>query len=154
MRAASPRTSTWRRRKHVIAPLGILLFLRTGSVPAQDDRLRLAPGGASLYRAAVVAQLAPGPPPGRSPAPRDDLEQVLLEVDINRQGLDETAVFLKTREGMLLIGEDDLRRWRLRAPEGAARRSEGKSYYPLDAIPGATFRIDEARQAVTITAGP
>jgi outer membrane usher protein len=76
---------------------------------------------------------------------------VLLEVDINQQSLHETAVFLKRKDGMLFMGEEDLQRWRLRKPDSAAYRHEGKNYYPLAAIPGATFQLDEVKQTLTIS---
>src|SRR4051812_35536325 len=130
MRAASTPRSTWRPNDYLVASLGLLALLRTDLVPAQSDRSQLGPDG--------PAEWALRPAPGRiqksfhaqlqapqqpAPAPqglrRDNFEEALLEVDINQQGLDETALFLRTQDGMLWMAEDDLQRWRLRKPDSS-----------------------------------
>src|SRR6266446_8523071 len=118
MPEVSTLLSTWRRPRPLVA-LGILLLLPS-CVFAQNDRLKpelrdSSPDAATVRRA--------------------DVEEVLLEVDINRQGLHETALFLKNKDGTFLVGDADLQRWRLRKPDSAAYRHEGKDYYPLAAIP-------------------
>ena len=133
MPEVSTLLSTWRHPKHLFA-LGILLFLPS-SVFAQSERIRSELGDK---------------PPDAAAVRRDDVEEMLLEVDLNRQGLHETVLFLKDKRGTFLVGEDDLQRWRLRKPDSAAYRHEGKDYYPLAAIPGATYQLDEVRQTLTI----
>jgi outer membrane usher protein len=75
---------------------------------------------------------------------------LLLQVDVNRQGLNETVLVLRSGERFLIAAED-LARWRLRAPDAAALVHDGRSYYPLDALPGVSFELDEARQRLSIT---
>src|SRR6267142_3742221 len=135
MPEVSTLLSTWRRHKHLVA-LGILLSLPS-SVFAQNDRIRPELRDKSPDTAAVR---------------RAEVEEVLLEVDINRQGLRETAVFLKNKDGTFLVGDADLQRWRLRKPDSAAYRHEGKDYYALAAISGTTYQLDEVRQTLTINA--
>jgi outer membrane usher protein len=75
--------------------------------------------------------------------------ELLLQVDVNRQGLNETVLVLRSGERFLLAGED-LARWRLRIPEVAPFAHDGRSFYPLDALPGVSFELDQATQRLTI----
>ena len=70
-------------------------------------------------------------------------------MDVNRQGLDETVLVLRSGS-RLYVGADDLARWRLHAPGVAPLLHEGRSYYPLDALPGVKFELHEAAQRLAI----
>lgn len=72
---------------------------------------------------------------------------------MNRQGLDETVVVLRSGS-RLFIGEEDLARWRLRAPQAAPLVHESRLYYPLDALPGVRHEVEEARQRLSILTAP
>src|SRR5688572_26612772 len=79
--------------------------------------------------------------------------EMLVQVDLNQQGLNETVIVLRAG-ARLLIAAEDLRRWRLRTPDAAPYSREGRTYFPLGALPGVQYRLDEARQTLAITTGP
>ena len=109
----------------------------TGPVNAQPD---------------TTERIPPAVPPLIAPAARE--EELLLQVDVNAQGLADTALVLRGADGRIAVPADSLDRWRLRRPDVAPRFSNGAPYYPLDAIPGVTYVYDAARQRLTITAPP
>lgn len=83
-------------------------------------------------------------------------EEVLLQVDINAQGLDETALILKVRadnagSDEFLVSAEDLQRWRLRAPDGPPLRHHGQNYFRLADIAGARVVFDDRKQSLAIT---
>lgn len=80
-------------------------------------------------------------------------EELLLQVDVNRQQLNQTVVVLRS-DKRLFVAREDLARWRLRVPEAAPLVHQGIEYYPLDALPAATFQLDESRQTLTVAAAP
>jgi outer membrane usher protein len=82
-----------------------------------------------------------------------DVVEMLVQVDLNQQGLNETVIVLRAAT-RLLIAAEDLRRWRLRTPDALPYFREGRTYFPLDALPGVDYRLDEARQTLAITTGP
>ena len=86
--------------------------------------------------------------------PRDvaDTTELLVQVDINGQGLDETVVVLRDRGGNFFLSDDDLQRWRLNLPPCDSVVDQGTTYSPLTAIPGVQTSFDEARMTLTIVA--
>jgi len=88
------------------------------------------------------------------PATPDTPQEALLLVDINQQRLDETVLMLRGPQGEVLVSGEDLSRWRLRRPEVAPTPHLGALYYPLAAIRGLLYRVDEAQQTLVIEAPP
>jgi outer membrane usher protein len=81
-----------------------------------------------------------------------DMEELVLEVDVNQQGINDTAVVLRAKDGAFFVAEEDLDRWRLRKPGVLALKYGGSNYYPSDSIPGAKFQLDRVKQTLRITA--
>lgn len=94
---------------------------------------------------------APAPTPSADPSAAP--VEILVQVDVNRQNLNETVIVLRHR-GELYIAAEDLRRWRMRVPAGGALEHNGASYYPVTTLPGAAWELNEARQSLTVTASP
>ena len=86
--------------------------------------------------------------------PAGELSEMLFQVDVNSQGFTETAALLRSSDGSFFVATEDLERWRLRVPSGVPLRHEGRSYYPLDDLPGATALVDERRLTMQITTRP
>jgi outer membrane usher protein len=87
-------------------------------------------------------------------APDANDEELLLQVDVNAQGLTDTVLVLRSAEGKIAVPVDSLDRWRLRRPDVVPRFHDGAPYYPLDAIPGVTYTYDAAKQRLLIAAPP
>ena len=95
------------------------------------------------------------PPPAPLPlqiTPAAREEELLLQVDVNAQGLADTVLVLRGADGRIAVPADSLDRWRLRRPGVAPRFHDGVPYYPLDAIQGVTYAYDAIRQRLTINA--
>ncbi len=80
------------------------------------------------------------------------MEELVLEVDVNEQGLNDTAIVLRAKDGAFFVAEEDLDRWRLRKPGVVALKYGGDNYYPAASIPGAKFQFDPVKQTLRITA--
>jgi outer membrane usher protein len=78
---------------------------------------------------------------------------LLLSIYVNQEELHETALLLK-KDGDLLADGADVQRWRLSLPSKPALSYQGHEYYPLTALTGISYRIDEAKQALLIEAKP
>ncbi|MCA8106504.1 MULTISPECIES: fimbria/pilus outer membrane usher protein [Burkholderia] len=109
----------------------------SAQTPHAQERLVAAP-------AAAAAQASHGAAGG--PA------ELLYQVDINRQGLDETALLIKAADGAFYVSADDLKRWRLRRPDVAPLAGNDTPYYPLNAIAGLTYTVDEQNLTMAISA--
>ncbi|WP_230426126.1 fimbria/pilus outer membrane usher protein [Ralstonia syzygii] len=81
-----------------------------------------------------------------------DTAELLLQFDLNQQGLDETALLLKTKGGGLYASAEDLKRWRLRQPEVTPLAHNNELFYPLKAIATLSYQLDETRMTVAVTA--
>ena len=81
-------------------------------------------------------------------------ENLWLQIDINHQELDETVLILRTRDGAILLAEEDLERWRISSPPSFYKRVSGKNYYRLQSITGAKFRLEETTQKLFIEMPP
>ncbi len=112
----------------------------------------LAAAGPVSAQPDAAERVPPAAPPLIAPSARE--EELLLLVDVNAQGLADTVLVLRAADGRIAVPVDSLDRWRLRRPDVAPRFSNGTPYYPLDAIQGATYAYDAARQRLTITAPP
>lgn len=76
-------------------------------------------------------------------------EEMWLAFQVNRQESAEIVLVLR-HEGRLMARGEDLKRWRLRVPDVTPLSHGGDEWYPLDALPGAAFTVDEARQALEL----
>lgn len=78
-------------------------------------------------------------------------EIMLLQVDINRQRLDETVLVLKDRHGGLFLAADDLARWRVRLPDTVPFKHADQNFYQLSAVAGSDHTLDGSRSTLFIT---
>ncbi len=128
-----------------------LLRARPGSVRLEIELKTDAEPRISSRRIADGFRLTLELAPGAAVSPT--MEEVLAEVRINRQG-PEQALLLRQADGALFARAADLQRWRLRLPDASALAYRGEDFYPLAAFPGLTYRLDEARAALSIDASP
>jgi outer membrane usher protein len=116
----------------------------------------LAAAGPVSAQPSATERVPPGAAPPAvlpaAPAPADD--ELLLQVDVNAQGLDDTVLVLRAPDGKIAVPVDSLDRWRLRRPDAPPRFHAGAPYYSLDAIPGVTYAYNAAKQRLTVTAPP
>jgi outer membrane usher protein len=87
------------------------------------------------------------PAPPVAGAPRN-LQELLVEADVNQQGLRDSILVLRDATGRFLFAADDLKRWRVRRPGVAPVQSGGMDFYPLAAIPDAKAAFDPAKQTI------
>src|SRR5207302_34504 len=122
---------------------------------AQETELKLrlseqlSPGAPRPEAPSPLATPAPPVPP----APQRVME-LLLQVDVNRQQLDEPVLVLRREDGTLLIAGEDLDRWRLRRPSTPPYEHEGRLFYPSSDLPWLKLSLDERTQTLTISADP
>lgn len=119
--------------------------------------LLLAPPAAASTTAAATpsanAHTATGPSSAVISAP----VELLLEVQLNQQAWHETDMFLgfgSAPDKKLYARGTDLERWRLHLPDTKPYVYQGETFYPLDAIPGLTYHVDPATEALSINAPP
>jgi outer membrane usher protein len=93
------------------------------------------------------ATAAPG---GGSEAP--EVEELLLQLDINKEALDETVLLLKSHGGELYADAEDLQRWRLRLPHELPLKHKDGLFYRLKAVAGLSYVLDEVHLTVALTA--
>ena len=49
------------------------------------------------------------------------------------------------------VSAEDLKRWRLRIPDAPPLVHQGRTYYPLDALPGVSFEFDPRTQRLSFS---
>ena len=84
----------------------------------------------------------------------EPLTEAVLEVSVNETTGGEALVVLRDAQGHLWLEASDLARLRLLQPAVESHRAQGRDYFPLLAIPGATVAVDDFAQHVTVTAPP
>lgn len=78
--------------------------------------------------------------------------ELLLAISINGAAQRDCEHIAVLNDGRLAANTEALQRWRLRIPEIEPIPYLGESYYPLDAIPGLRYSLDEAAQELQIEA--
>ena len=116
--------------------------------------------GAHLLTLEVFPESAPtvakAAPPVTPPV-RAGTQELLLEVWINRQPIEGSIVALRGSDGRVLVSNEDLRRWRFRTPAPTPMPPDapgGGGHQLLDAMPGLSYRVDEATQTLFVEAPP
>lgn len=121
--------------------------------PASEVASHTAPAGGSPALADTPQAEPATRNAGSTPTPPADAgpEELLLEVHLNEQDMHQTTLFLRLADGRVLATGEDMQQWRLPPPPGAALAYDGSDFYPLDAIAGASYKIDTATQSIWIT---
>ncbi len=88
------------------------------------------------------------------PQPASGKAELLLAVRINGTAEPESEHIMTLANGRLAATAEALQHWRLRAPAVKPIPFEGQNYYPLDAIPGLRYQLDQATQELQITISP
>src|SRR6266480_3913317 len=132
MRAASTPRLIWPAHRFPSLLLSATLFAwlpRAALAQETELKLRLSEQlSPDAERPEAPSPLATPAPPV-PPAPQRVME-LLLQVDVNRQRLDEPVLVLRREDGTLLIAGEDLDRWRLRRPSTPPYEHEGRLFYP------------------------
>jgi outer membrane usher protein len=115
-------------------------------IPAAMGTLPPAPVSAA-------SSAEPAPIPSTDQAVTGPVE-LLLDVFLNEQELHQTALFLEPKPGELYAQLFDLQSWRLVLPPVGLLHYDNVDFYPLNAIPGITYKIDTATQTVHISVPP
>ena len=84
---------------------------------------------------------------------QESYEEMFLEVDLNRQGINKPTLVLRRGDRMFLLKAEDLAAFRLKTPSTAPHVHDGMPFFPVDALGDAHFEFDEARQRLAIMAG-
>jgi outer membrane usher protein len=104
----------------------------------------------------TLARAAPAPEATHGTASASESgtasNEMWLAVSLNGQMWDGTALVLGEPQGRVWVRGADLASWHLSVPKAEARLRGGESYYPLDALAGLSWRIDEPTQALMIDA--
>lgn len=80
-----------------------------------------------------------------------ELDELLLAVSINGQRVTQGTLVARKLDRLWVRGAD-LQTWRLLVPAGEALSWGGEQLYPLHALAGVSYRIDEAEQLLLIEA--
>ena len=78
---------------------------------------------------------------------------LLYAVRVNGQDFGEPRL-LRLPDGRLLARRVDLEEWRLRIPDVKPMLFRGEEHYPLDAFEGIAYRLNEARQELSLEIAP
>ncbi len=141
--------------KLTAAAFGLRLALskELTSTRAADQAPKTVAGSGGAPQPATKSSAGEILEPARTPrASAGDMEELVLEVDVNQQRINDTAIVLRANDGVFFLAEEDLDRWRLRKPGVPALKYGGSNYYPSDSIPGAKFQLDRVKQTLRITA--
>jgi outer membrane usher protein len=84
-------------------------------------------------------------------SPTGEMQETLWNVTLNGIDRRETVLFCLIGGKVFTAGKD-LQRWRLRLPKAEPHVHDGEAFYPLDALKGAVYRVDEATQSIAIDA--
>lgn len=105
-----------------------------------------------IFISALLFALLPGSVRAASipPSPSNPLQENLWSVTLNGVDKHETVLFLREAGDKVLASGKDLQSWRLRLPALPPLMHHGETFYPLDRLRGATYRVDEAMQAIAI----
>lgn len=103
-----------------------------------------------LYGLLLGTDLRADPVP-RATADARDVEELLLAVSINGQRTTPGAPIARIA-GRLWVHRDDLLQWRLTVPANEGMSWDGEVLYPLHALPGLSYRVDEPQQLLLIEA--
>ncbi|HEY5755629.1 MAG TPA: fimbria/pilus outer membrane usher protein [Steroidobacter sp.] len=80
-----------------------------------------------------------------------DVEELLLAVSINGQRMTQGTLVARIAD-RLWVRREDLLQWRLIVPAGEAVSWGGEQLYPLHALAGVSYRIDDPQQLLLIDA--
>jgi len=116
---------------------------------------------ASLTARVAIAATTPEPARNSAVALATDSAQaqaaeqeLWLVVQINHYGPAEPVLLLRLADGRLLARGDDVTHWRLPLPTQVPVSSGGDKFYALDSLPGLTYTLDEAKQALFVSVPP
>lgn len=82
----------------------------------------------------------------------EGVEELWFSAQLNQLSSTQTLVFLRQKDGRLLISKSDWQQWRLKLPTVAAYKYEAEEYYYLDQIQGLTYRVNESDLSITLEA--
>jgi outer membrane usher protein len=80
--------------------------------------------------------------------------ELLLDVRINGVGTGVCEHLLRLSNGRLTALAGSFERWRIRLPAAKPTIHQGQEYFPLDAVEGLSYHIDEAAQELVIDGKP
>ena len=109
---------------------------------------------------AAHAQTATKPKPAVQPSAAHKKEnysceaELLLAVRINGTIQPTCEHIARLNNKRLAANNEALQHWRLRIPSVAPIPYQGESYYPLDAIPGLRYKLDETTQELQMNIPP
>ena len=81
-----------------------------------------------------------------------EVEELWLSAQLNQLPNTQTLVFLRQKEGRLLISKTDWQQWRLKTPSMSAYKYNDEDYYYLDQIDGLTYRINQEELSLKLEA--
>ncbi|MBI5861364.1 MAG: fimbrial biogenesis outer membrane usher protein [Rhodocyclales bacterium] len=98
-----------------------------------------------LDRPAVIDFATAGP---------SEYKEVWLAIRINGSDVTAPARLARLGDGHLAATAGDFARWRIRLPEIQPIVVKGNDYFPLDAVAGLRYRIDEREQVLVLDGQP
>ena len=116
-----------------------------------NARTRVALCGKFLLIAAALSCPVAPPAAAQQLAAESGLHEAVLDIVINEAAHAEALIVLRDQAQGLWLEAADFARLRLAPPPVAPYPHQGKSYYALQAIPGASLRIDESAQRIDLT---
>jgi len=81
-------------------------------------------------------------------------QEMWLAVLLNGQPAGSAVFVLRTTDDRVWVRSDDVRDWRFPLPTAPPLAYAGEEYYPLDALAGLTYRVDESSQSLSVEAPP
>lgn len=128
-----------------------------GPRPPDGDGVRVTGSGTALeVEPAAGSPLTPRRDPLDLPLREEERwQEWLLAVRLN--GLEVGTGTLVIRDpvsGRLAVPVEELRRWRLRVDRDRILSFQGMPYYPLDALEGARFEVDESTLVLSLYVPP
>ena len=89
--------------------------------------------------------------PGKTSIEAKDLREVVAAVSINGHLINEFALLAEDENGHFFAGSDVISAARLGVRPAGNIQLHGRDYYPLDSIPGLTYKFDGHRQSLSIS---
>lgn len=119
--------------------------------PEQSRKIALSPSTAQEQEIAAPGEsaIAATEKAGDTSA---SIEELLLSIRINAE--DHGTVFILRQNGRLLVSGNDLQRWRIRLPNIAPITHNDEAFYPLDALRGLSYQMDESSLTLVMQATP